>query len=71
MAIELKRNHTGDVTLFVNGQPASAAQFGGIQSTQDGMAAVFIVPLQHAVFGEIDNVVPFIRPVPAVNPVER
>ena len=66
MALELKRNHTGDITMHVNGQPASAAKFGGIQQTPEGMAAVFIVPMQHVVFGEVDNVVPFVRPVPKV-----
>lgn len=66
MALSLLRNHKGEVTLHVNGQPASAARFGGIQSFPDGLAAVFIIPMQHAVFGEVDNVVPFARPVPAV-----
>lgn len=64
MAIELKRSHTGEVVLHVNGQPASAARFGGIQQFPDGLGAVFIVPMQHAVFGEVDNVVPFVRPSP-------
>lgn len=62
MTIHLKRSHTGDVTLFVNGNPASAAKFSGIQQTPDGMAAVFVVPLANAVFAEVDNVVPFVRP---------
>lgn len=63
MAIELRRAHTGAVTLHVNGQPASAARFGGIQTFPEGLAAVFIVPIEHAVFAETDNVVPFVRPV--------
>ena len=61
MTIQLKRTHKGDVVLHVNGQPASAAKFGGIQTFPDGMHAVFLVPMQHAVFAEADNVVPFVR----------
>jgi hypothetical protein len=59
MALELRRTHKGEVVLHVNGQPASAARFGGIQQFPEGLAAVFILPMDRVVFGEVDNVVPF------------
>jgi hypothetical protein len=62
MTIQLKRTHKGDVVLHVNGQPASAAKFGGIQAYPDGMHAVFLIPMQNLVLAEVDNVVPFVAP---------
>lgn len=62
MTIQLKREYNGNIVLHVNGQPAAAAKFGGIQPSPDGMQAVFIISMQHVVMGEIDNVVPFVAP---------
>lgn len=63
--IELRRNHKGEITLAVNNQPASAAQFRGIQADalSGGQVAFFAIPLANVVFSEADNVVAF--PTPA------
>lgn len=57
--IELKRDHSGKVDLFVSGAPALGARFNGISQFGDKQCAVFLVPLDQLVFGEQSVVVPF------------
>ncbi len=59
---ELQRDHTGKLHLLVGGQPASGAEFVKIDSFNSGMAAVFVVPIEHLTLGEVNTVVPFVRP---------
>lgn len=66
--IQLKRNHEGQVTLFVAGVPARGAVFTGMNPSQVNgkVYANFSIPLDAVSFAEVDNVVPFVRP-----PLER
>lgn len=64
--IQLKRSHTGEVTLYVAGVPARGAIFTGMNPSQVNPGKVyanFSIPLDHLSFAEVDNVVPFVRPV--------
>lgn len=63
--IQLKRNHEGQVILFVAGVPARRAMFTGINLSQvNGKPyANFTIPLDSLIFGEVDNVVPFVHPI--------
>lgn len=61
--IELQRDHTGAMHLFVGGVPAHGAQVTGIGQANDGtQQAIIVVPLAKLTFGEVRNVVPMVRP---------
>lgn len=65
--IQLKRDHLGQVTLYVAGVPARGAVFTGMNPSQmqpGKVYANFSIPLDVLSFGEVDNVVPFPRPEP-------
>lgn len=63
--IQLKRDHEGRVNLFVAGVPARAAMFTGMNHSQVNgkLYANFSIPLDAVSFAEVDNVVPFVRPL--------
>lgn len=63
--IQLKRTHQGNVVLHVAGVPAHDALFTGMNISQvNGKTyANFSVPLDALSFAEVDNVVPFVRPI--------
>lgn len=63
--VEIKRDHTGALHLFVGGVPAIGVSISSISAMNDGgLAAVALVPLKNATIGEVDTVIP-IHPKPA------
>jgi hypothetical protein len=63
MNIELQRDHTGQLHLFVAGVPAHGAQVTGIGTANDGtQQAIITVPLAKLTLGEVRSVIPFVRP---------
>ena len=62
--IEIKRTFEGELTLFVSGNPALGSKIVDIQRADDGkLKAIVVIPLEHATFGEVNNVLPFRSPV--------
>lgn len=59
--IELQRDHTGKLHLFVAGVPALFAEVTGITNISDKLTAVIVVPLDNLTMGEISTVVPLKR----------
>jgi len=59
--IRLRRDHKAAVHLEVGGQYAIGAEFNGMSMFNGKQCAVFLVPLDHVTFAEVDNVVPFVR----------
>lgn len=63
--IQLKRDHEGQITLFVAGVPARGSKFAGVNTNPEpgkSPYAIFTIPLDQVTFAEVDNVVPFVRP---------
>ncbi|QPC43500.1 hypothetical protein HW532_12820 [Kaustia mangrovi] len=60
--IEVKRDHTGHMHLFVNGVPINGAQVGGVQAVNGEMQVAVFIPTKRVTFGEVDNVVPMVKP---------
>lgn len=61
--IELQRDHNGGINLVVSGHHALGSRVTGVQQIGEELGAVVFIPLKHATFGEVANVVPFVRPV--------
>lgn len=60
--IKLNRDHNGKLHLQVGGEYAIGAEFSNVVTSVNGeQTAVIAIPLKHLVFGEVDNVVPFVR----------
>ena len=63
MRTELLRSHDGKLHLYSDGAPVYGAAVSHISQTHDGeLQAVIVVPLTAVSIGEINNVVPFVRP---------
>lgn len=60
--IEIQRDHNGAMHMLVSGQFAVGSTVAGIQHVNGELTAVVWVPLKEATFGEVRNVVPFVRP---------
>lgn len=57
---EIVRDHTGNLTLRVAGEPVHGAVIAGVMPTQAGSMVVQVhIPVQHVVFSEQDNVLAF------------
>lgn len=59
--IRLNRNHEGKLHLRVGGEYAIGADVTSIQQVNGELVAIVTIPLKHAIMGEVDNVVPFVR----------
>lgn len=60
--IEIQRDHTGTMHLIVGDQAAIGSTVAGMQIVNGEMTAIVWVPLSAAKFGEVKNVIPFVRP---------
>lgn len=59
---EIVRDHTGNLTLRVAGEPVHGAMVNGIFPNQAGVLCVQVsVPVQHVVLSDADNVLAFRR----------
>jgi hypothetical protein len=61
--MRINRDINGTLHLEVSGRYASGARVTGFSAIDGEMCAIVVVPLKHAVLGEIGNVIPFVRPV--------
>lgn len=63
--IRLNRDHNGKLHLRVGAEYAIGAEVSSIVGQGQGgeLVAVVTIPMKHVVLGEIDNVVPLVRPV--------
>lgn len=61
---EIVRDYTGNLTLRVGGVPVDSASVTGIVpgTASLTMAVHIAIPVQHVIFSEQDNVLPFTRP---------
>ncbi len=64
MPTELLQDHTGTMHLYSDGRPVAGSSVIGVTADQrtGELQAHIVVPLKHAVLGEVRNVVPFVRP---------
>ncbi|SMQ65926.1 hypothetical protein SAMN06295905_1351 [Devosia lucknowensis] len=63
MSTELLRDHTGSLNLYSDGRPVDGVSFSSIVTNNQGeQVAVLQLPLTRTTFGEVRNVVPFVRP---------
>lgn len=60
--IKIQRDHTGSMHLVVGDQVAVGATVAGMQLVNGEMTAIVWIPLASATFGEVRNVIPFVRP---------
>lgn len=61
--VRLNRDHEGHLRLRVGAEYALGAEVSSIVGQGGELVAVVTIPLKHVVMGEVDNVVPFVRPV--------
>lgn len=58
--LEIKRDHTGTLHLFVAGHPALGAKVAAMQHIDGiGLCATVFVPIKEARFGEVSSVIAF------------
>lgn len=63
MRTQLLRSNDGKLYLYSDGAPVHGAVVSHISQSHDGeLQAVIVVPLSSLGMGEINNVVPFVRP---------
>jgi len=60
--MEIKRDHNAKLHLFVDGKPALGAIVTDIGWVGDKQCAKVMIPLEYVTFGEVDSIVPFLRP---------
>lgn len=61
--VRLNRDHVGNLHLRVGTEYAFGAEVSSIVNNNGEQSAIIVIPLKHVSFGEVDNVVPFVRPV--------
>lgn len=59
---EIKRSNDGRLHLWTHGRPVDGAVVSSIEFIGAEHYAKVMVPLSRAILGEVDNVVPFVRP---------
>jgi len=60
--IQLQRDSSGDLHLVVGNQFAVGSKVTGVNLIDGELRAIVLVPLRHATFAEVTNVLPFVKP---------